>query len=71
MIDTHSHIYEPEFDTDREDVIRRAREAGVEQILLPNINAESIVPMLNLCHQHPGYCYPMLGLHPTDVEPAN
>jgi TatD DNase family protein len=71
MIDTHSHIYEPEFDTDREDVIRRAREAGVEQILLPNINAESIVPMLNLCHQHPGYCYPMLGLHPTEVEPAN
>lgn len=71
MIDTHSHIYEPEFDTDREDVIRRAREAGVEQILLPNINAESIVPMLSLCHQHPGYCYPMLGLHPTDVEPAN
>lgn len=71
MIDTHSHIYEPEFDTDREDVIRRAREAGVEQILLPNINAQSIVPMLNLCHQHPGYCFPMLGLHPTDVEPAN
>mgnify|MGYP003542195550 CR=1 FL=1 len=71
MIDTHSHIYEPEFDTDREDVIRRAREAGVEQILLPNINAESIVPMLSLCHQHPGYCYPMLGLHPTDVEPAS
>lgn len=71
MIDTHSHIYEPEFDTDREDVIRRAREAGVEQILLPNINAESIVPMLNLCHQHPGYCYPMLGLHPTEVKPEN
>ena len=69
MIDTHSHIYEPEFCTDREDVIQRAREAGVEHILLPNINAGSIAPMLELCHCHPDYCHPMLGLHPTDVKP--
>lgn len=70
MIDTHSHIYEPEFDADREDVVQRAREAGVEYILLPNINAGSIAPMLELCRRHPGYCYPMLGLHPEDVVPA-
>lgn len=70
MIDTHSHIYEPEFDADREDVIQRALQAGVEYILLPNINAGSIGPMLNLCQRHPGYCFPMLGLHPEDVEPA-
>ena len=69
MIDTHSHIYEPEFDEDREDVVQRARQAGVEHILLPNINAGSIAPMLDLCRRHPGYCHPMLGLHPTDVEP--
>ena len=53
MIDTHTHIYEPEFQADREDVIRRAREAGVEYILLPNINAESIPQMLDLCSQYP------------------
>ena len=70
MIDTHSHIYEPEFDADREDVVQRAREAGVECILLPNINAGSITPMLDLCRRHPGYCFPMLGLHPEDVVPA-
>lgn len=70
MIDTHSHIYEPEFDVDCEDVILRAREAGVEYILLPNINAGSIAPMLDLCRRHPGYCFPMLGLHPEDVVPA-
>ena len=69
MIDTHSHIYEPEFNADREDVVQRARQAGVERILLPNINADSIAPMLELCHRHPGYCYPMLGLHPEDVKP--
>ena len=68
MIDTHSHIYEPEFDADREEVIMRAKQAGVEFILLPNINASSIAPMLDLCSRHPGYCFPMLGLHPEDVK---
>lgn len=69
MIDTHSHIYEPDFDADRDEVVARARQAGVEQILLPNINAGSIAPMLSLCRRYPGYCFPMIGLHPTDVEP--
>ena len=67
MIDTHSHIYEPEFDADRDDVIMRARQAGVEYILLPNIDAESIRQMLDLCDQYPGYCFPMIGLHPEDI----
>lgn len=68
MIDTHSHIYEPEFDEDRELVIQRAMQAGVECILLPNINEASVDPMLSLCHSFPGYCYPMMGLHPEDVS---
>jgi len=68
MIDTHSHIYEPQFDGDRAEVVQRAREAGVESILLPNINAGSIAPMLSMCQDYPGYCFPMLGLHPEDIE---
>lgn len=68
MIDTHSHIYEPPFIADREEVIQRARQAGVECILLPNINAGSIAPMLDMCRRYPGYCFPMLGLHPEDIE---
>ena len=68
MIDTHSHIYERQFDADREEVILRARQAGVEYILLPNINAGSIAPMLDMCRRYPGYCFPMLGLHPEDIE---
>lgn len=67
FIDTHSHIYGPEFDEDRDQVVARAKEAGVEAILLPNINAETIQPMLDLCHQCPGYAFPMMGLHPEDV----
>lgn len=67
MIDTHSHIYGPEFEEDRELVVQRAQQAGVERILLPNINEASISPMLSFCHSYPGYCYPMMGLHPEDV----
>ena len=68
MIDTHSHIYEPVFSADRNEVIMRAKQAGVEYILLPNINAESIEQMLDMCRCYPGYCFPMLGLHPEDIE---
>lgn len=68
MIDTHSHIYVEEFADDVDEVVSRAQQAGVEKILLPNINRESIEPMLALCHRYPGYLYPMMGLHPEDVK---
>ena len=38
LIDTHSHLYEPEFDDDREAAVARAREAGVAALLLPAID---------------------------------
>ncbi len=68
MIDTHSHIYGPEFDDDRADVLQRAMQAGVDKVLLPNINEESIGPMLQVVREYPGVCYPMMGLHPEDVK---
>lgn len=67
FIDTHSHIYEPEFDEDRALVVERAREAGLDKVFLPNINSRTIQPMLDLCASYPGYLYPMMGLHPEDV----
>lgn len=67
-IDTHSHLYEKEFDADREDVVARARAAGVDKIFLPNINAASVNPMLDMCRRYQGMCYPMMGLHPEDVN---
>ncbi len=67
MIDTHSHIYGEEFDADRDDVVRRAQQAGIEKIFLPNINEESISRMMSVVHAYPQVCYPMMGLHPEDV----
>lgn len=68
FVDTHSHIYEPDFEEDREAVIQRAKDAGVGHIFMPNINTESIDRMLKLWQQHPDYLSPMLGLHPEDVK---
>ena len=68
MIDTHCHIYTEEFADDYRDVIERARTAGVTQILMPSINADSIEPMMRLAEEYKGYLRPMIGLHPEDVN---
>ena len=68
IIDTHTHIYTEEFDTDRADVVTRAREAGVGILLLPNINAASVAPLLDTCRRWPDICVPLIGLHPEDVR---
>lgn len=68
MIDTHSHIYSGEFDADIEPVIQRAKEAGVEHIILPNVDSESLPRMLALENRFSGYCHAAIGLHPTSVN---
>lgn len=68
LIDTHSHIYEPEFDHDREATIARAHAAGVAALLLPAIDASSDDRLFDLCRNHPESCFPMIGLHPTSVN---
>lgn len=68
IIDTHTHIYDEQFDDDIESVIQRAQNAGVEKILLPNIDVESLPRLEKLVDNYPEYCYPMMGLHPTSVD---
>ena len=67
IIDTHSHLFVEEFDVDRSEVMQRAREVGVQHVLMPNIDLASVAPMLQVCQEYRGFCYPMLGLHPTEV----
>ena len=68
MIDTHCHIDEEAFAEDREEVIARQREAGVEAMIVPGIHVQSIETVLDVCHRHAGFCYPALGLHPEEVK---
>jgi TatD DNase family protein len=68
LIDTHTHLYLPEFDTDRDEVVGRAIGNGIVKMLLPNIDLQSVDQMLSSVNRYPGICYPMTGLHPTSVK---
>ena len=68
MIDTHCHLDGEEFREDLDAVVARAKEAGVEAIGVPGIDIKSCQTVLEVCRRYPGYCYPMLGLHPEEVR---
>ena len=68
MIDSHSHIYCREFNDDRDEAIARAREAGVQHIIMPNENLESVKYVVAARDAYPGYLSIALGLHPEDVD---
>lgn len=70
LIDTHSHLYDEAFDTDREAALARAAACGVE-LLLPAIDRDSHERLFDLCRRHPDRCRPMMGLHPTSVNGAS
>jgi TatD DNase family protein len=69
MIDTHAHVYLDEFKDDIDQVVMRSREAGIREIWLPAINAESLKSMDRLAANYPGYFRQFAGLHPEDVGP--
>lgn len=68
FVDTHTHIYDKEFDTDRAEVVQRAVENGVQMLLLPNVDAATIAPMLDTFGQFPDHCRVMMGLQPEEVR---
>jgi len=68
LIDTHSHLYEPEFDDDRDEALARAEEQGVSQLLLPAIDAQSDRRLFDLSRNRSDRCFPMMGLHPTSIN---
>ena len=68
FIDTHCHLDGEEFNEDRDTVVQRAKEAGCKAIFLPAIDLATCQTVLDTCAQYPGYCYPMLGLHPEEVK---
>lgn len=68
LVDTHTHLYLEQFDQDRDEVVQRAIKQGVNKMLLPNIDKDSIGAIWELCNKYPSYFYPMMGLHPTSVK---
>ncbi len=70
-IDTHSHLSDEAFVNDIEDVIQRAKEEGVEHILMPDIGIEGREELMALCAAHSDILHPMIGVHPTTINDNN
>ena len=70
LVDTHTHVYFDEFDADLPETIHRALEAGVVACCLPGTDIETLPRLLAVCDRYPGQCFPMIGLHPTNVGPG-
>ena len=68
MVDTHCHLYDEAFDTDRDDAVKRAVAVGVDMMLLPGIDSKSHAQQEALAAQYPQYFRQMMGLHPTSVD---
>ncbi len=68
LIDTHTHLYLPEFDNDRDEVVNKAINSDVRMLLMPNIDINSAGKMMTVEKRYPGICYSMIGLHPTSVK---
>ncbi|GHT52440.1 TatD family hydrolase [Bacteroidia bacterium] len=69
LIDTHCHLFEAPYDDDIAAVIARAVEAGVSKLLIPNLEIASIPRLKALCDRFPDICFPMMGIHPTNITP--
>jgi TatD DNase family protein len=68
MIDTHTHLYLNQFDSDRAKMIERAENEGVTKFYLPGIDHEVMERMLEMERLFPGKCIAMPGLHPCSVK---
>lgn len=68
LIDTHTHLYLPEFDSDRDMVVKNAVNNNVAKLLMPNIDIHSVGSMISAEKSYPGICHSMIGLHPTSVK---
>jgi len=68
FIDTHSHVYDHQFSLDRNEAMLRALDAGIGMMLMPNVDASTIEPMLQLHEQFPDCTRVMMGLQPEEVK---
>lgn len=68
FIDTHTHLYLEDFNSDIDAVMKRAAEAGIDKFFLPNIDSTSVEVLHAICKKYPKQCFPMMGLHPCSVK---
>jgi TatD DNase family protein len=69
LFDTHAHLDQPEFEDDRAEVVARAKEAGVENIIAVGISADTSAVCVELTSQFPGV-HAAVGLQPNYLSDA-
>ena len=68
FIDTHTHLYDEAFLGEEDDAVRRATDAGVGRMIVPDIDYSTRESMFSFTRRHPSVTFPCLGLHPTSVK---
>ncbi len=68
LIDTHAHLYDTDFKSDIQSVVKRAKDSGVSAIILPAIDSTYHNDMKALSESLSGFAYHSTGLHPTSVK---
>ena len=64
ITDTHTHLYSEQFDQDRDAMIQRAKDAGVQRFFIPAIDSSYSQRMFALEENYPSNVFLMMGLHP-------
>lgn len=61
-IDTHAHLYDADFDSDRRETIERAVAAGVRKVILPAVDSHSHAALLETVRTYPDVCHAAIGI---------
>ncbi len=67
ITDTHAHLYYPEIISDIDNILSRAKDSGIERIIVPAVDIETSMTILRLSEKHE-MIYCALGVHPCDVS---
>ena len=67
FIDTHSHLFYPNFEDDLDDVIQRAKDSGVDFILVPATDLATAKEVINLTEKY-DMIYGAVGIHPHETK---
>ena len=69
IIDSHAHLNSKEYDSDREEVLKRAQDAGVEAVVVPGTTVETSRQAIALAAEHQSV-FACVGIHPHDASSA-
>jgi len=68
LTDTHTHLYSESFSDDRDEMMQRSFDVGVERFFIPAIDSKHTKAMYHLEKEYPQNVFLMMGLHPTSVK---